>query len=253
MKKSRRIVKKMSKKSLINKKALRYIIANSNLCKHAIRELELAGYGKDNKWMREQVIEAVALFSSHGNSGFSAPFEINLVKKLCSFDIISPLRFDDGEWEKKGLDGSCQNKRKSSIFKEPDGSIHDVDAFSKVPVKKFLFATRTWTENIHKIGWIGGLFETDENGILTGRYFGRCNVKDYQNGYMPKGKKEIPCREIEISPDNWIMTVESNNEALIELSKIYDIVWRQCPCLKGIMDTNVTPELERLACEQIRG
>lgn len=63
MKKSRRIVKKMSKKSLINKKALRYIIANSNLCKHAIRELELAGYGKEedgpNKWMREQVIEAV--------------------------------------------------------------------------------------------------------------------------------------------------------------------------------------------------
>lgn len=80
MKKSRRIVKKMSKKSLINKKALRYIIANSNLCKHAIRELELAGYSKEedgpNKWMREQVIEAVALFSSHGNSGFSAPFEI---------------------------------------------------------------------------------------------------------------------------------------------------------------------------------
>lgn len=257
MKKSRRIVKKMSKKSLINKKALRYIIANSNLCKHAIRELELAGYSKEedgpNKWMREQVIEAVALFSSHGNSGFSAPFEINLVKKLCSFDIISPLRFDDGEWKKIGLDGSCQNKRKSSIFKEPDGSIHDVDAFSKVPVKKFLFATRTWTENIHKIGWIGGLFETDENGILTGRYFGRCNVKDYQNGYMPKGKKEIPCREIEISPDNWIMTVESNNEALIELSKIYDIVWRQCPCLKGIMNTNVTPELERLAYEQIKG
>lgn len=49
---------------------------------------------------------------------------------------------------KIGLDGSCQNKRKSSIFKEPDGSIHDVDAFSKVPVKKFLFATRTWTEKV---------------------------------------------------------------------------------------------------------
>lgn len=34
MKKSRRIVKKMSKKSLINKKALRYIIANSNALYH---------------------------------------------------------------------------------------------------------------------------------------------------------------------------------------------------------------------------
>ena len=92
MKKSRRIVKKMSKKSLINKKALRYIIANSNLCKHAIRELELAGYSKEedgpNKWMREQVIEAVALFSSHGNSGFSAPFEINEKKYRFRLDYM---------------------------------------------------------------------------------------------------------------------------------------------------------------------
>ena len=92
----------MSKKSLINKKALSVYYRKQYLCKHAIRELELAGYSErkrtvPNKWMREQVIEAVAPVSSHGNSGFSAPFEINLVKKLCSFDIISPLRFDDGE------------------------------------------------------------------------------------------------------------------------------------------------------------
>lgn len=256
MKKSRRIVKKMSKKNLVNKKALRYIIANSNLCKHAIKELELAGYGKEedgpNRWMREQVIEAVALFSSHGNSGLSASFEISLVKKLCNFDVISPLRFDDSEWREIGYE-SWQNKRKLSIFKDPDGSIHDVNAFSKVPVKRFSFVTRTWTENIHKIGWMGRLFETDENGVLTGRCFSRCNIKDYQDGYMPKAKMEIPCREIEVSPDNWIMTVESNNKALVELSKIYDIIWRKCPCLKGIMNTDVTPELEELAHEQIKG
>lgn len=53
MKKSRRIVKKMSKKSLINKKALRYIIANSNLCKHAIRERVQSGKFKPNKKNRE--------------------------------------------------------------------------------------------------------------------------------------------------------------------------------------------------------
>lgn len=152
-----------------------------------------------------------------------------------------------------GLDGSCRNKRKSSIFKEPDGSIHDIDAFLKIPVKRFLFATRTWTENIHEIGWSGGLFETDENGVLTGRYFSRCNIKDYQDGYMPKVKKEIPRREIEISSDNWIMTVESNNKALVELSRIYDIARRQCPCLKGIMSTDVTPELEELAYKQMKG
>lgn len=33
--------------------------------------------------MYQQVIEAVAVFASHGNSGGSAPWEINLVQKLC--------------------------------------------------------------------------------------------------------------------------------------------------------------------------
>lgn len=257
MKKSRRIVKKMSKKGLINKKALQYIIANSNLCKHAINELKLAGFGKFNcgpdKWMYDQVIEAVALFSSHGNSGFSAPLEIELVKKLCSFDIISPLRFDDNEWRKISGDGSCQNKRKSSIFKDPDGSVYDIDAFSKVPIKRFSFATRMWEDNKNKIGWHGGLFEADENGVLTGRYFSRCNIKEYQNGYTPKGKIEVQCREIEIFPDNWIMTVGTNSKELIMLSEIYEIDWKQCHCLKGIMDTDVTPELEEMAYAQIKG
>lgn len=35
--------------------------------------------------MYQQVIEAVAVFASHGNSGGSAPWEINLVQKLCDW------------------------------------------------------------------------------------------------------------------------------------------------------------------------
>lgn len=55
------------------------------------KELKLAGYGNGeggpNDWMYQQVIEAIAVFASHGNSGGSAPW-----------DIISPLRFTDDEW-----------------------------------------------------------------------------------------------------------------------------------------------------------
>lgn len=44
---------------------MNYIINNSNICKHAIRELKLAGYGDGkggpNNWMYQQVIEAVAV------------------------------------------------------------------------------------------------------------------------------------------------------------------------------------------------
>lgn len=40
-----------------------------------------------------KVLEAVAVFTSHGNSGSSAPWEIDFVKRLCNWDIISPLTF----------------------------------------------------------------------------------------------------------------------------------------------------------------
>lgn len=42
------------------------VIRESNICKHAIKELKLAGYGNGeggpNDWMYQQVIEAVAIF-----------------------------------------------------------------------------------------------------------------------------------------------------------------------------------------------
>lgn len=57
--------------------------------------------------MYQQVIEAVDVFASHGNSGSSAPWEINLVQRLCDWDIISPLKFTDDEW--------CQISSKSIL------------------------------------------------------------------------------------------------------------------------------------------
>ena len=45
MKKSKRYIKKQNNKPLINKKVLAKVIRESNICKHAIKELKLAGYG----------------------------------------------------------------------------------------------------------------------------------------------------------------------------------------------------------------
>lgn len=75
--------------------------------------------------MYQQVIEAVAVFASHGNSGMSAPWEINLVQRLCDWDIISPLKFTDDEWCQISSDGTCQNRRKSDVFKEPNITASD--------------------------------------------------------------------------------------------------------------------------------
>ena len=257
MKRSRRYIKKQQKKELINKKVLQCIIRESNICQHAIKELKLAGYGKGeggpNDWMYQQVIEAVAVFTSHGNSGSSAPWEINLVQKLCNWDIISPLKFTDDEWRQIDTDGTCQNIRKSDVFKEPNGRIHYNGAFTKRVIRRYSYATKEWTDNKNPLCWNGGLFE-HSNGILTGRYFSRCllYLHDVDKGWMPKETKILDCVEVEIAPDNWIMAVQDDSIDLLTLSCYYNINWKECPCLKGVRLEDVTPELEGQAYSEMQ-
>lgn len=203
--------------------------------------------------MYQQVIEAVAVFASHGNSGVSAPYEIDLVKRLCNWDIINPLRFTDDEWSQISSDGTCQNRRKSDVFKEPNGSIHYNGAFTKRATSRYSFVTKEWTENKNPICWSGGLFEYKDN-ILTGRYFSICLLQqhDINKGWMPKPTQIIDCVEVEISPDNWIMAVDINNIDLIKLDINYNIQWKECSCLKGIRLEDVTFELEKEAYEEMR-
>lgn len=192
-------------------------------------------------------------YASHGNSGGSAPWEINLVQKLCDWDIISPLRFTDDEWSQISSDGTCQNRRKSNVFKEPNGSIHYNEAFIKRPISRYNFDTKEWTDNKNPICWHGGLFEYKDN-ILTGRYFSICLLQQYDinKGWMPKPTQIIDCVEVEISPENWIMAVDINNIDLIKLDINYNIQWEECSCLKGIRLEDVTEELEDKAYEEMR-
>lgn len=256
MKHSKRYIKKQQKKELINKKVLQRIIKESSICQHAIKELKLAGYGKGeggpNDWMYQQVLEAVAIFASHDNSGVSAPFEINIVQKLCNWDIISPLRFTYDEWNQICIDGLCQNSRKSDVFKEPNGKIHYNGAFTKRPIGRYSFNTKEWSENKKPSCWSGGLFEHKDN-ILTGRYFRNCYLRQYEiyNGWIPKPTKIIDCVEVEISQDNWIMAVNVDNADLSSLNSLYDINWLECPCMKGVRLEDVTPELEEKAFEEM--
>lgn len=256
MKRSKRYIKKQQKKELINKKILQRIIRESNICQHAIKELKFAGYSKEEggptDWIYQQVLEVVAVFASHNNSGSSATFEINLVQKLCNLDIISPLRFTDDEWNQICIDGLCQNIRKSDVFKEPNGKIHYNSAFAKRSIGEYSFNTKEWIENNNPICWSGGLFEHKDN-ILTGRYFRNCHLiqHDIDNGWIPKPTINIDCVEVEISLDNWIMAVNVDNADLSSLNSLYDIDWLECPSMKGIRLEDVTPELKEKAFEEM--
>jgi hypothetical protein len=105
----------------------------SNLMKHAQREFEVAGWTKDGvfkddmqKLMCEQVLELLSLFGSHGHSGSSAPYAINLFTKLALFESITPLTGADSEWNDLG--NNCfQNNRASNVFKG-NGVAYQYDA-----------------------------------------------------------------------------------------------------------------------------
>lgn len=105
----------------------------SNLIKHAKRELEVMGYDLNekeenpNKWICENILELLEVFSKQGHSGSSAPYCISLFTKLANFEPVCPLTGNDDEWNEVG-DNLYQNKRCSHVFKkDKNGVAYDIE------------------------------------------------------------------------------------------------------------------------------
>lgn len=208
---------------------------DSNFIKHAMRELEIAGYFKGeemNALMSKQIIELLSVFATHGHSGTSAPFAINLFKRLASFEIISPLTFKDDEFTKSSMSHDClQNNRYSAVFKDGKG-VYNIYAFTKhITSSKYVDS-----DKLVKIDggcWTGTVFEV-KNGIATGRGFRTTyfKEKDVVKGCIPKKTILLPCTQIEVQKDNYLTFVDHKSTALRDLSKSYDIDWFEVESLK---------------------
>lgn len=256
---NKRKTKKM-KKNLINKKAFQYYLTHSNLMRHAVKELDLAGYkgGKNNpdQWMREQVLETLAVFVSHGNSGFSAPFEINLFKKLASWDVIKGLNFTNDEWENNKDSYSIQNKRNSAFFKLPNGRIEYIDGFSVQPIRRKEFDKEFVNIDAkHSVAWNSGFWVTKE-GIMTGIYIS-ANVlikpeHVRQGNYHPVDKIYVHCDEIEIAKDNWIFVIDNYHPDVELLKKHYNLMTKFAANIEDKHPEEVTPEDESIALKRFK-
>jgi len=101
----------------------------SNLINHAKREFLELGYKPieeckkedPNKWIQENVLELLGVFSKQEHSGFSAPYCISIFSKLAKFEPLCPLLGTDNEWMEVN-DGLWQNVRYSRVFKDGSGS-----------------------------------------------------------------------------------------------------------------------------------
>jgi hypothetical protein len=109
----------------------------SNLHKHALAEFRAAGWTDENGKFEDDMQEAICthilklldVFADEGHSGSTAPYTVDLFKKLAMFEPLVPLTGEDWEWvdvaEQSGRT-LWQNKRCSHIFKDVDGA-YDID------------------------------------------------------------------------------------------------------------------------------
>lgn len=249
--------------NLINKEEFDRLMQSSSMMKWAVKELDLAGYkagGEDdpNTWMREQVLESLAVFVSHGNSGGSAPFEINLVKRLCSLKPISKLRFTDDEWTGCITDGFVQNNRCSAFFKNPDGTIDWTDAVTQKVVSQIRYNTKEESTEGCPTYWsfnsaVEGTY-VEGDLILTGNIYHSVRLKeeDVQNGFYVPDTTYLNVIDVEIAPDSWFSVVVDTDDSLKEVRRKYALKTTYIDELKGVFASELTPEHEKLIIGRLK-
>lgn len=92
------------------------------------------------------------------------------------------------------------------------------------------------------LSWKSNVFET-KNGILTGRYFDICYIKECQiksGSYIPFNTIKLKGTKVEIKEFIAIMTIDCENSDLIRLSNLYDIDWKITNAFKDKNIKNIT-------------
>lgn len=98
-----------------------------NYDEYARREFKALGYKPieeeeegPNKWVQENVLELLEVFSKQGHSGSSAPYVAKMFEKLALFEPLSPITGKEQEWAEPFMaDGTQQNVRCCSLFRTP--------------------------------------------------------------------------------------------------------------------------------------
>jgi len=104
----------------ISSTAIEQVDRDSNLVKHAEREMRLLGCNEgDIQWMRR----VVSVFASYGHSGGSAMYYIPMLQEILQFHTLSALTANPGEWTEVGPN-VWQNKRNPEVFSTDGGKTH---------------------------------------------------------------------------------------------------------------------------------
>lgn len=177
----------------------------SSLISHAKKELLKLGYkpidecdDNPDKWVQENVLELLEVFSKQGHSGSSAPYVINLFKKLALYEPVAPIMCTDDEWNEVGSN-MYQNNRCSAVFKDgKDGKPYYIDAI-------------IW-KNQNGVTYTGSSFNSKKERITSRQYI--------KIPFTPKSFY-IDRIDYEIAPDDWESYIKDDKQ-LEEVWKYYE-------------------------------
>lgn len=97
----------------------------SILLHYAKDELKRYNNGLYGDMLSEAIYEIVEVFAQQGHSGFSAAMAADAAGRLLNFKPLTPLTGEDDEWNDRG-EGTWQNKRCFSLFKDETGFCYDL-------------------------------------------------------------------------------------------------------------------------------
>lgn len=213
--------------------AIKYIkwhainIQHSNYISHAQKEFDIAfntcwkpkeddpDGDEMQHYMCNQVLELLALLSTHGDSGSSIGIKLSMFNRLTNFGTIAPLTFADDEFNDVSLSNCAQNKRNSAVFKE-DNQFKYINAVSKRPTY-YIGDELTIIKNVKSYCMSGNTFIVHPDKSVS--YVSTNGIiKDTKT--FNSQKFEIPIYEIEYPTGWWISLAKEEDFAIAK--EIYD-------------------------------
>lgn len=205
-------------------------INNDEILEYAHNELTIAGYNKNYK-LYVDIMEIISILNEHK----SIRYELSIINKLYNKIPITPLTLNEDEFEQSiGSKMLYVNKRYNRIYKYLNKMFVN-NAYSISPFYILSTKTKKIFPFSTDLSWKNDVFET-KDGILTGRYFNTCYIKECQiksGDYIPFDTIKLKGIKVEIKEFISIMTIDCENNDLIRLSNLYDIDWKITEAFKN--------------------
>lgn len=202
-------------------------IADNKILQYAHNELIIAGYNKNCTYYID-IIEIISIINEHIKRNSSISYELSVINKLYDKTPITPLSLKEDEFEQSINSGILYvNKRYNRIYKYLN-KMFVTNAFSISPQYILSTKTKKLLPFSTDLSWKSNVFETKQ-GILTGRYFNTCYIKECQiksGYYIPFNTIKLKGVKVEIREFIYIMAIDCENDDLIRLSNLYDIDWK---------------------------